>query len=106
MASLGAPCDIVTIAVCSSAEGSESVLIVANAQPAPHIPRSKRLSHQDERRPVGQILTAVLGAVADESADEAQSTALRKGRMRKLKAFRKSLDRVGDGPCAMVAGAK
>jgi len=33
------------------------------------------------------------GGVGDEVADEAQSQALRKGRMKKLKAFRKSPDR-------------
>jgi hypothetical protein len=63
-----------------------------------NIPRSKQLSHQDERRTVRQALIPAQGAqggggVADEVADEAQSQALRKGRMKKLKAFRKSPDR-------------
>ncbi|MET4257826.1 hypothetical protein ABIC09_002768 [Bradyrhizobium sp. S3.12.5] len=57
-----------------------------------NIPRSKQLSHQDERRAVRQALIAAQGAVADEVADEAQSQALRRGRMKKLKASRKSPD--------------
>jgi hypothetical protein len=57
-----------------------------------NIPRSKQLSHQGERRTVRQALIAAQGDVADEIADEAQSQALRKGRMRRLKAFRKSPD--------------
>lgn len=57
-----------------------------------NIPRSKQLSHQDERRTVRQALISAQGAVADEVADEAQSQALLKGRMKKLKAFRKSPD--------------
>jgi hypothetical protein len=57
-----------------------------------NIPRSKQLSHQDERRTVRQALIPAQGGVADEVADEAQSQALRKGRMKKLKAFRKSPD--------------
>jgi hypothetical protein len=42
---------------------------------------------------VRQVLIAAQGDVADEFADEAQSQALGKGRMKRLKAFRKSLDR-------------
>jgi hypothetical protein len=57
-----------------------------------NIPRSKQLSHQDERRSVRQVLIAAQGDVADEVADKAQSQALRQGRMKKLKAFRKSPD--------------
>lgn len=58
-----------------------------------NIPRSKQLSHQDERRAVRQALVAAHGSVADEGADEAQSQALRKGRIKRLKAFRKCPDR-------------
>jgi chorismate-pyruvate lyase len=54
-----------------------------------NIPRSKQISHQEERRSVRQVLVAAQGGVADE----AQSQVLRKGRMKKLKAFRKSPDR-------------
>ena len=57
-----------------------------------NIPRSKQLSHQDERRSVRQVLIATQGRVADEVADEAQSQALGKGRIKKLRAFRKSPD--------------
>lgn len=57
-----------------------------------NIPRSKQLSHQDERRAVRQALIAAQGDVADQVADEAQSQALRKGRVKRLKAFRKSPD--------------
>ena len=57
-----------------------------------NIPRSKQLSHQDERRSVRQALVATRGDVAAELADEAQSQALRKGQVKKLKAFRKSPD--------------
>jgi hypothetical protein len=57
------------------------------------IPRSKQLSHQDERRSVRQALVGVQGRVVDDAADEAQSQALTKGRMKKLGAFRKSPDR-------------
>jgi hypothetical protein len=55
-----------------------------------NIPRSKQLSHQDERRSVRQVLVSALGSVRD--ADDAQSQALIKGRMKKLKGFRKSPD--------------
>jgi hypothetical protein len=43
----------------------------------------------------GQCLPSIAaqGGVGDEVADEAQSQALRKGRMKKLKAFPKSPDR-------------
>ena len=58
-----------------------------------NIPRSKQLSHQDERRSVRQVLIATQGDVANEVADEAQSQVLGKGRMKKLRAFRKSPDR-------------
>ena len=58
-----------------------------------NIPRSKQLSHQDERRSVRQVLVAAQGDVADEVADETQAQAIRKGQMKKLKAFRKSPDR-------------
>ncbi|WP_298376541.1 hypothetical protein [uncultured Bradyrhizobium sp.] len=58
-----------------------------------NIPRSKQLSHQEERRSVRQVLIAAQGSVADQVADEAQSQALSKGRTKKLKAFRKSPDR-------------
>ena len=58
-----------------------------------NIPRSKQLSHQDERRSVRQVLVSAQGGVTCEVADEAQSQALIKGRMKKLKAFRKSPDR-------------
>ena len=58
-----------------------------------NIPRSKQLSHQDERRAVRQALIAAHGSVAEEVADETQSQALRRGRIKKLRAFRKSPDR-------------
>jgi hypothetical protein len=58
-----------------------------------NIPRSKQLSHQDERRAVRQALIAAHGGVAEDAADEAQSAALRQGRIKKLRAFRKSPDR-------------
>jgi hypothetical protein len=62
-----------------------------------NIPRSKQRSHQDERRSVRQILIGVEGDVAHEIADEAYSQALTKGRMKKLRGFRKSPDRpLGD----------
>ena len=57
-----------------------------------NIPRSKQLSHQAERRTVRQSLVFAEGDVADEVADEAQSQVLRKGRMQRLWAFRKSPD--------------
>ncbi|MET4803390.1 hypothetical protein [Bradyrhizobium sp. LB11.1] len=57
-----------------------------------NIPRSKQLSHQGERRTVRQALIAAQGDVADAVADEAQSQAWRKGRMKRLKSFRKSPD--------------
>jgi hypothetical protein len=57
-----------------------------------NIPRSKQLSHQDERRSVRQVLVSAQGGVTCEVADEAQSQALIKGRMKKLKGFRKSPD--------------
>ncbi|WP_027576154.1 hypothetical protein [Bradyrhizobium sp. WSM1743] len=58
-----------------------------------NIPRSKRLSHQDERRAVRQALIPAQGDVPDEVADEAHSQVLRTGRIKKLRAFRKSPDR-------------
>ncbi|MGY3033625.1 hypothetical protein ACVIIV_002795 [Bradyrhizobium sp. USDA 4354] len=58
-----------------------------------NIPRSKRLSHQDERRTVRQALIGAQGDVVDQVADDVQSQVLRKGRMKKLNAFRKSPDR-------------
>ena len=58
-----------------------------------NIPRSKQRSHQDERRSVRQVLGFAQGHIADEVADEAQSRALIKGRMKKLQGFRKSPDR-------------
>ena len=58
-----------------------------------NIPRSKQRSHQDERRSVRQVLVVAQGGILEEAADEAQSQALRKGRIKKLKAFRKSPDR-------------
>lgn len=57
-----------------------------------NIPRSKQRSHQGERRTVRQALIAAQGVVADEVADEAQSQALRKGRIKRLNGFRKSPD--------------
>ena len=57
-----------------------------------NIPRSKQISHQDERRSVRQALLAAEGGVTSEVADEAQSRVLIKGRMKKLKGFRKSPD--------------
>src|SRR5579871_3174585 len=54
-----------------------------------NIPLSKQRSHKDERRSVKQALVIPQGAVADDFADEAQSKALTKGRMKKLTAFRK-----------------
>lgn len=57
-----------------------------------NIPRSKQLSHQEERRSVRQVLASAQGSVTGEVADEAQSQALIKGRMKKLKGFRKSPD--------------
>ena len=58
-----------------------------------NIPRSKQNSHQEERRSVRQALIVAQGNATEEVADEAQSQALRKGRIKKLKAFRKSPDR-------------
>ena len=58
-----------------------------------NIPRSKQLSHQDERRSVRQELVGVQGRVAGEVADDAQSKVLARGRIKKLQAFRKSPDR-------------
>jgi hypothetical protein len=58
-----------------------------------NIPRSKQRAHQDERRSVRQLLGAAKGDIASEVADEAQSQALVKGRVKKLQAFRKSPDR-------------
>ena len=58
-----------------------------------NIPRSKQRSHQDERRAIRQVLIGAHGDVASEVADEAQSHALSKGRMKQLRAFRKSPDR-------------
>ena len=57
-----------------------------------NIPRSKQLSHQAERRTVRQSLVSAQGDIADEVADEAQSQVLRKGRIQRLFAFRKSPD--------------
>ncbi len=57
-----------------------------------NIPRSKQISHQDERRSVRQVLLSAQGGVTSEIADEAQSQVLIKGRMKKLKGFRKSPD--------------
>jgi hypothetical protein len=57
-----------------------------------NIPRSKQNSHQEERRSVRQALIVAEGSIADEASDEAQSQALRKGRLKKLKAFRKRPD--------------
>jgi len=57
-----------------------------------NIPRSKQLSHQDERRSVRQALLSAQGNVTGEVADEAQSQVLIKGRMKKLKGFRKAPD--------------
>jgi hypothetical protein len=62
-----------------------------------NIPKSKQRSHQEERRSVRQTLVAAEGGIADEVVDEAQSRVLRTGRIKKLKAFRKSPDRpLGD----------
>jgi hypothetical protein len=58
-----------------------------------NIPKSKQRSHQEERRSVRQVLVGAQGGVAEEAADEAQSQTLRTGRIKKLKAFRKSPDR-------------
>ena len=58
-----------------------------------NIPRSKRLSHQEERRAVRQALIPAQGDVRVKIADEAHSQVLRTGRIKKLSAFRKSLDR-------------
>lgn len=58
-----------------------------------NIPLSKQSSHQDERRSIRQTLFPAHGTVLDEVADEVQSQALRKGRLKKLDAFRKSPDR-------------
>ena len=58
-----------------------------------NIPRSKQLSHQDERRSVRQALIAAQGDITEDVADEAQSQALQKGSIKKLNAFRKSADR-------------
>jgi hypothetical protein len=57
-----------------------------------NIPRSKQRSHQDERRSVRQTLIAAQGVPADDVVDETQSQALKKGRIKKLQAFRKSPD--------------
>jgi hypothetical protein len=58
-----------------------------------NIPKSKQRSHQDERRSVRQALLVAEGQFADEVADEAQSQVIRRGRLKKLKAFRKRPDR-------------
>jgi len=58
-----------------------------------NIPRSKQRSHQEERRSVRQALLVAEGEFADEVADETQSQVLQKGRLKQLKAFRKSPDR-------------
>jgi hypothetical protein len=57
-----------------------------------NIPRSKQVSHQAERRVVRQALIEAQGRVADECSDEAQSQVLRKGRLQRLWAFRKTPD--------------
>jgi hypothetical protein len=57
-----------------------------------NIPRSKQISHQEERRSVRQVLVSAQGDVTCEVVDEAQSQALIKGRMKKLRGFRKSPD--------------
>ncbi|MGJ4942907.1 hypothetical protein ACQR1W_20185 [Bradyrhizobium sp. HKCCYLS1011] len=57
-----------------------------------NIPRSKQLSHQSERRVIRQALVGAQGQAAAERSDDAQSQVLRKGQMKKLKAFRKSPD--------------
>ena len=62
-----------------------------------NIPRSKRISHQDERRSIRQVLIGAQGGIADDVVDETQSQALGKGRAMKLRAFRKRPDRpLGD----------
>jgi hypothetical protein len=58
-----------------------------------NIPLSKQRSHQDERRSVRQALIAAQGETADDVVDEAQSHVLRRSRLKKLRAFRKSPDR-------------
>lgn len=58
-----------------------------------NIPLSKQRSHQDERRAVRQALIGAHGDVANDAADEAQSQALIKGRVKKLRGFRKWPDR-------------
>jgi hypothetical protein len=58
-----------------------------------NISRSKQRSHQDERRSVRQVLSSAQARIASEVADEAQSQALVKGRIKKLQGFRKSPDR-------------
>ncbi len=58
-----------------------------------NIPRSKQRSQQDERRSVRQTLVVAQGDVVDEAIDEAQSQVLRRARIKRLKAFRKSPDR-------------
>jgi hypothetical protein len=57
-----------------------------------NIPRSKQRSHQDERRSIRQVLSSAQRSIAGEAADEAQSQALIKGRIKKLRGFRKSPD--------------
>jgi len=57
-----------------------------------NIPRSKKISHQEERRTIRQALVGVQGPTTDEGSDEAQSLVLRRGRSKKLKAFRKEAD--------------
>jgi hypothetical protein len=58
-----------------------------------NIPRSKQRSHQDERRSVRQTLIATQSVPTEDVVDETQSQALKKGRIKKLQAFRKSPDR-------------
>ena len=58
-----------------------------------NIPRSKQRSHQEERRTIRQTLIAAQGTIAEEAVDDAQSQTLRQGRIKKLKAFRKSPDK-------------
>ena len=57
-----------------------------------NIPRSKQLSHQDERRSVRQVLIVAQGEFSSDLADDAQSQTLVKSRVKKLKGFRKSPD--------------
>jgi hypothetical protein len=58
-----------------------------------NIARGKQRGHQDERRSVRQALsTALVAAIDDDLADEAQSQALIRGKKKRIESFRKTPD--------------